>query len=110
MRIINHILFYSEEDVGKGKSIRDFAGKRPKGKYVEARLIEDCFVDRKVGIDPKTGLAIKQKMQNAPGQNREQRRHEARRFKSKGHKLDYHQRKIKRNRQKEKNRRKQNAL
>lgn len=106
MIIINHILFYSEDDVGKGKSIRDFAGKRPKGKYVEARQIEDCFYDRKVGVDSKTGLAIKQKMQNAPGQNRKQRRYK---IKSKGHKLEYHHNVIKRNRIKEKNRRKLNV-
>jgi len=98
MRIIGHVLFYTEEDVKKipeGKNLNDFF---PKGKYSVVRKFEDYAYQKRYVVNNRT---IIKKFLTLPGiKNREERRLEAKKSRRRGHKLDFHHKQIKKRRRK----------
>lgn len=95
MRIVNHVLFYQEEEI-KGKDWNDDKIQKliPKGKYEVIRKLEDNFYGKNV-VTPN-GISVTKRFQNdGVSYNRETRRHrEKYQGRLKGHKLDYHHKQI----------------
>ncbi len=98
MRIINNVLFYTDEDIRSIPKSKTFEDVIPKGKYYTSRKFEDCAHKKEYTVGNQK---VTQKFITKPGiMNREQRRNKDRQLKMKGHKLEYHHNQIRKRREK----------
>jgi hypothetical protein len=107
LRIINNVLFYTDGDIKRIPKDKTFENVIPKGKYHDVRKFEDSIHEKRYYVITNgQKQEVRQKFLTQEGLvNREEGRAKNNSLKMKGHKLDYHQKQVKKRREMNKKRR-----